>query len=142
MAAASSGFVDLVDVEAFFHKIPARELIEELHRAGVKVIGSNHDFNKTPNQDEMIKRLKEIRELGADIPKIAVMPNSPGDVLTLLSAMDCPIITMSMGKDGMVSRISGGTFGSALTFGTVGKASAPGQIPVKELREMLEILKG
>lgn len=134
----------------FFHKIPARELIEELHRAGVKVIGSNHDFNKTPNQDEMIKRLKEIRELGADIPKIAVMPNSPGDVLTLLSAtlkvaesgMDCPIITMSMGKDGMVSRISGGTFGSALTFGTVGKASAPGQIPVKELREMLEILKG
>lgn len=150
LAAASSGFVDLVDVEAFFHKIPARELIEELHRAGVKVIGSNHDFNKTPNQDEMIKRLKEIRELGTDIPKIAVMPNSPGDVLTLLSAtlkvaesgMDCPIITMSMGKDGMVSRISGGTFGSALTFGTVGKASAPGQIPVKELREMLEILKG
>ena len=150
LAAASSGFVDLVDVEAFFHDVPVKKLTEELHQAGVKVIGSNHDFAQTPKREEIVKRLNDMRALGVDIPKIAVMPNSPEDVLTLLAAtlevsesgMDCPIITMSMGKEGMVSRVSGGTFGSALTFGAVEKCSAPGQIEARELRKMMQILQG
>ena len=86
-------------------------------------------------------------KLGADIPKIAVMPQSKKDVLTLLAATeemasehaDRPIITISMGKDGMISRLCGEVFGSALTFGTAGKASAPGQINVDELRQVLEM---
>ncbi|MCM1256924.1 MAG: type I 3-dehydroquinate dehydratase [Roseburia sp.] len=149
LAAASSGFVDLIDVEAFFDENLAREIIDKVHQAGKKVIVSNHDFNKTPDREEIVRRLAFMRELGGDIPKIAVMPQSEEDVLTLLSAtletsknlMDCPIITMSMGKCGMVSRLSGGLFGSALTFGTVGKSSAPGQVPAGRLREILEMLR-
>ncbi len=76
------------------------------------------------------------------------MPRSRADVLTLLSATeemarrwaDRPIITMSMGGDGVVSRLCGEVFGSAMTFGTAGQASAPGQIPVEELRVVLNIL--
>ena len=41
---------------------------------------------------------------------------------------DRPIITMSMAATGVISRVCGEVFGSALTFGAVGKASAPGQI--------------
>lgn len=148
LAAASSGFVDIIDVEAFFDENLAREIIEGVHQAGKKVIASNHDFKKTPEKEEIIRRLVYMRELGGDIPKIAVMPQSKEDVLALVSAtleaaenrLDCPIITMSMGKMGMVSRVSGELFGSALTFGTVGKASAPGQIPVEKLRSILETL--
>jgi len=83
-----------------------------------------------------------------DIPKIAVMPTCVEDVLILLSATnemytkyaDRPIITMSMGPLGVVSRLSGEIFGSAMTFGAVGKVSAPGQIPVRELATTLDIL--
>ena len=86
--------------------------------------------------------------LGVDIPKIAVMPKDKQDVLTLLSATeemsrlyaDRPIITMSMAGDGVISRICGEAFGSALTFGAAGQLSAPGQLGVKELRQVLEIL--
>lgn len=150
LAAASSGFVDLLDVEAFFDEALAREIIDGVHQAGKKVIVSNHDFHRTPDREEIVRRLAYMRDLGGDIPKIAVMPQSAEDVLTLLSAtldasknhMDCPIITMSMGIMGLASRLSGELFGSALTFGTVGKASAPGQIPAEQLKEILEVLRG
>ena len=118
------------------------------HENGVKVIMSNHDFFKTPSKEEIISRLCAMQEKGADIPKIAVMPQSKKDVLTLLSATnemveehaDRPIITMSMAATGVISRVCGEVFGSALTFGAVGKASAPGQMGAGELKEMLTTL--
>ena len=118
------------------------------YKNNIKVIISNHDFNKTPNKEEIIERLCKMQELNADLPKIAVMPKTPSDVLILLSATnemvtkyaDRPIITMSMAGDGLISRISGEVFGSALTFGSAKKASAPGQIPVSELSNILNVI--
>ena len=85
--------------------------------------------------------------MGADILKIAVMPQSRKDVLTLLSATEemdrrttKPLITMSMGPVGMISRLCGEVFGSALTFGAVGKVSAPGQIGAKDLSHVLNLI--
>ncbi len=77
------------------------------------------------------------------------MPQSPQDVLTLLAATltmkekyaTRPLITMSMGKSGGVSRVTGRLFGSAMTFGTVGQASArAGQIAIAKLREVMDML--
>ncbi|MBP9659141.1 MAG: type I 3-dehydroquinate dehydratase, partial [Proteocatella sp.] len=135
ITAAASGNTDLVDVEAFTGDEIVREIIEKAHEHGVKVVASNHDFFKTPSKEEIISRLIKMQDLGADIPKIAVMPQSKKDVLTLLSATeemysqhaDRPIITMSMAGSGLISRLSGEVFGSALTFGAAKKASAPGQ---------------
>ena len=98
------------------------------------MIASNHDFRKTPPKAELISRMRKMQELGADIPKIAVMPQSTEDVLTLLSATeemrrcyaDRPVITMSMAGTGVVSRMCGEVFGSALTFGAAGKSICTG----------------
>jgi len=139
--------IDMIDVEAFAGDDRVRRVINRAHESGVCVIASNHDFHTTPDQAEILRRLKYMAGLGADIPKIAVMPRSKHDVLTLLAAtaqaadvLDCPLITMSMSPLGAVSRISGECFGSACTFGSVGQASAPGQIPVAQLRESLHTL--
>ena len=123
-------------------------IIARAHDAGVKVIASNHDFFKTPEKDEIVRRLRKMQELGADIPKIAVMPTCRQDVLTLLGATlemqehyaDRPIITMSMAGTGVVSRLTGESFGSVLTFGAASKASAPGQIGVEQLKQVLDII--
>lgn len=146
--AAQSGLVDLIDVEAFTGDDVVREIIEEAHKAGVKVVGSNHDFDKTPEKEDIVGRLRRMQELGADIPKIAVMPRGSADVLTLIAATqemsslyaEEPIITMSMSGTGLVSRLCGEVFGSACTFGTVGKASAPGQIGAEELAGVLRLI--
>lgn len=147
---AQSGYVDLVDVEAFTGDEIVKSVIEAAHAAGVKVVASNHDFFKTPDQAEIVHRLRKMQELGADIPKIAVMPQSKKDVLTLLAATeematqyaDRPIITMSMSGTGVISRLCGEVFGSALTFGAAKKASAPGQMGVNDLSTVLTLLHG
>ena len=146
--AAKSGYVDLIDVEIFTGDEIVKEIIDAVHNYGVKVIASNHDFDKTPDKDDIVGRLRKMQELGADIPKIAVMPQSAKDVLTLLSATDemvtkyadRPIITMSMAGTGLISRLCGEVFGSALTFGAAKKASAPGQMEVNDLSTVLQLL--
>lgn len=145
--AVHSGFADLVDVELFSGPVLVSSLVELAHACGVKVIVSNHDFERTPDPDELLRRLSAMEALGADLPKIAVMPGSPEDVLALLSAtcrarrvLSQPVITMAMAGAGVVSRLSGEIFGSALTFGSASQASAPGQISVTELRQTLELL--
>lgn len=150
LSAARTGLVDLVDVEAFAGEETVRRIIAGVHAAGVKVIASNHDFEKTPDKEEIVRRLRRMQDLGADIPKIAVMPRSKEDVLTLLSATleiaeryaDRPVITMSMSGTGLISRLSGEIFGSACTFGAVGRASAPGQMNAADLGTILDLLHG
>lgn len=145
---AKTGYVDLVDIEAFTGDDAVKQVIEAAHSCGVRVVASNHDFDKTPDKDEIVKRLCRMQELGADIPKIAVMPSSKKDVITLLAATeemnsnyaDRPIITMSMAGTGVISRLCGEVFGSALTFGAVGKASAPGQMGAEDLKTVLSLL--
>ena len=148
LAVIASGNADLIDVELFTGDAIVKNLVKTAHANNVKVIASSHDFEKTPPQEEIISRLRTMQNLGADLPKIAVMPNSKQDVLTLLSATlemnehyaDRPIITMSMSGTGLISRLAGECFGSALTFGAVGRVSAPGQIQSSDLKQVLEII--
>ncbi|MFF2448526.1 type I 3-dehydroquinate dehydratase [Neobacillus sp. NPDC058068] len=145
---AESGHVDIIDVELFNDEKEINTLIEIVHEHSVFAVISNHDFDRTPPKDEIVSRLRKAQELGGDIPKIAVMPRSSSDVLTLLDATntmneqyaDRPIITMSMAGKGLISRLAGEIFGSALTFGAAKQTSAPGQIDVVELRRTINLL--
>lgn len=143
-AVADTKLIDIIDIEVFKNG-DVKTLIANIQGKGMQVIGSNHNFAMTPEKEELVKRLRHMRTLGVDIPKIAVMPQSEKDVEILLDAtketatnLDCPIVTMSMGELGVVSRIKGEVYGSSVTFGALCKASAPGQIPVDELKSMLE----
>lgn len=148
VSASETGYVDLVDVEVFIGADIAKEIIAGAHNAGVKVIGSNHDFSKTPDKDEIVERLRKMQDLGVDIPKIAVMPKDMKDVITLLAATeemhrefaDRPIVTISMSEAGVLSRIYGEALGSAVTFGAAKNVSAPGQMEVNDLSTAIKLL--
>lgn len=144
----NEGSFDLLDVELFMPTEGVGKTIELAHKKNKKIVMCNHDFDKTPPKKVIVERLCNMQELGADICKIAVMPQTTADVITLLDATqemynehaDRPLITMSMGSLGVVSRVSGATFGSSATFGAAKKASAPGQVSVDELRSILDVL--
>lgn len=144
-----SGCADLLDIEFFPNREGLPALIGQAHKAGVAVVCSSHDFHKTPSRTEMVTRLTAMQQAGADLPKLAVMPNSPSDVLELLAATaemeeqhpETPVITMSMGALGAVSRLCGETFGSAMTFANPGQASAPGQVALDVVNEVLDSLR-
>lgn len=145
---AKTGFVDLIDVEVFSGDDAVKNIIQTAHAHGIKVIASNHDFEGTPAREELVARLCKMQDLGADILKIAVMPQTRSDVLTLLSVTEemsslhtsRPVITMSMGRTGTLSRLCGEVFGSAVTFASFGKVSAPGQIAIEDLKAGLLLL--
>lgn len=146
-AIAQSGDADIIDVQIFSGDKVVQKNIDAIHGAGCKVVGSYHSFEGTPEKADLLSRMKKAQDMGADIPKIAVMPQSEADVIVLLDATqemhtryaDRPIITMSMGS-GVISRLCGEYFGSAATFGMIGQASAPGQIPTDQLSAVLSIL--
>jgi 3-dehydroquinate dehydratase I len=148
-AVVGSGAGDVIDIQAALLDQPAVAAMKaRAQKAGRRVILSHHDFKKTPPTATMIALLRRQQDLGADICKIAVMPAQPDDVLRLLEATwtmrryyaDRPLITMSMGGIGTVSRLAGETFGSALSFGSVGNSSAPGQVDVIALRATIDSL--
>lgn len=140
--------IDLIDIEFFQEKEVVQSLLKEAKHYHIKTILSNHDFQKTPSEEEMIERLCAMQSYGCDITKIAVMPKSKKDVICVLSVTekmqsfygDRPFITMSMGAKGAISRMTGEVFGSAVTFGAAQKSSAPGQIEAKRLKQALEII--
>lgn len=143
--AAATGLIDLADVEAFFQKDVVPKLVKQLQDQGVKVVASNHHFEGTPAKAELLEILDNIWKSGADILKIAVMPKSFQDLLCLLEVTkegaekyDRPLITMSMGKIGFLSRICGEITGSAVTFAAGRNASAPGQGGAEPMRNILK----
>lgn len=161
LAAAVQGKAELVDVEAFSEDIISANigdsmnlkiipekvrLIEKIHETGTKVIASSHDFDKTDSREILLNRFQEMDKSGADILKMAVMPVSTDDVKAIMEVTDKmrreftdrPIVSMSMGELGAISRVEGEIFGSSITFATVGAASAPGQIPIVLLKTKIE----
>ncbi|MCC8029933.1 MAG: type I 3-dehydroquinate dehydratase [Lachnospiraceae bacterium] len=145
--AAKSGVIDLVDLEFFEATRPERE-IRRLQRMGVRVIASHHDFQATPDERILRMLMDQMKQGGADIAKLAVMPQTPDDVLRIMKLTNdtrerypgLPVVTMSMGGLGVISRVAGEAFGSCITFGADGEVSAPGQMQMDTLAGILDAL--
>jgi 3-dehydroquinate dehydratase-1 len=136
-------FVDALDIELSSDDMMLELAIARGRTSGKTVIISSHDFAATPTVAEMKKILDESFKLGADIAKLAVMPNSRQDVLNLLQVTldtQAPVCTISMGDMGKHSRIVAPFYGSVLTYGSVNNAFAPGQLKVDELKTAMEML--
>lgn len=136
-----------------------RQVCEQAHGLGIGVVASFHDFEATPSDEVLEEVLARMACQGADLAKIAVWPTSADDVARLLGVcaratagagerggLGVPVAAMSMGALGAVSRVAP-AFGSALTFAVVpdeqglARASAPGQLPIQDVRRCLELLR-
>lgn len=139
--------VAMIDVELYENRNNKGigELIVDIKKSGAKVIGSNHHFEGTPTEKHIYNVLKIMQYNGADVCKIAVMPKDKKDVTALINAsskankeIKAPIITMSMGELGAVTRVCTKKTGSVLTFAAGINASAPGQLPYETVRYLLK----
>jgi 3-dehydroquinate dehydratase-1 len=146
-AVGASGLVDFLDFEMSNDAGHVRSVRESARGHGTRVILSYHNFGYTPGLDFLVQRFLEAERLGADVAKVAVMPRDRADVLTLLAATAqaeakarIPLISMSMGPLGAVTRMIGGIFGSSLSFAVGQGSSAPGQMPIADLRAVFEVL--
>ena len=146
-----------IDVEVQRGCLP--QICAQAHGLGIDVVASFHDFEAPPADEVLEEVLARMAREGADLAKIAVWPTSAHDVARLLgvcaratagagarSGLGVPVAAMSMGALGAVSRVAP-AFGSALTFAVVpdeqgqARASAPGQLPIQDVRRCLELLR-
>lgn len=140
--------VEYVDCELSHSAADIMYLSEVAKRSATKIIGSYHNFECTPGNDFLLEKFAEIETRGLDIAKIAVMPQSLDDVLRLLSVtlaakgrLKVPLISIAMGEYGVITRIVSGLFGSSLTFAAGQGSSAPGQLPIDDLQNMLALMQ-
>jgi 3-dehydroquinate dehydratase-1 len=146
-AVCASGSVDFIDYE-LSQAEESRQFLRHASTAhGVGMILSCHHFSATPGCEAMVAALTSAAAGGADVAKLAVMPQSTADVLELLRAtqiaearLSIPVVTMAMGGKGAITRIGGWVFGSALTFAAGAGHSAPGQMPIRDMRVAISML--
>lgn len=146
-AVGATGHADFLDFEMGNDPEHVRRVVETAHAQRSRVILSYHNFGYTPGVDFLVQRFLEAERLGADVAKVAVMPRDRADVLALLTATatahakaGVPLISMSMGPLGAVTRMVGGLFGSSLSFAVGEGSSAPGQMPIADLRAVYEVI--
>ncbi|KML03941.1 3-dehydroquinate dehydratase [Bacillus stratosphericus] len=139
--------VAAVDFELMHDVSHIQQVSQAAKRNGVILIVSYHDFHRTPEADRLVELFTNAESVGADIAKIAVMPHSYEDALTLLSAtgkakkhLSIPVISMAMGEYGAFTRMVGGLFGSVMTFAVGKESSAPGQVAIQDLNAVLSIV--
>ncbi|NOX20474.1 MAG: type I 3-dehydroquinate dehydratase [Nitrospirae bacterium] len=134
----------MIDVE--IRSSILRDVKEVCKKGNTLLIASFHDFNTTPERDEIIEIINTARAAGADIVKIATRVENEKHIrlLTEITLMEYGkgIITIGMGQKGLITRVVFPVLGSLFTFASVGAPKAPGQIPVTELREIINRLYG
>ena len=141
---------DYVDIEIETDKSYKKEIIIHARQAGCKVLISYHNYEITPDRDELIKIVNECYAYGADIAKIACMVNSKEDAARLISLYDPEensikpksLISIGMGEMGKITRVITPILGSPFTFAShsIGKEMASGQIEYKTLKNILNLL--
>lgn len=144
VAACACRCIDVIDYELSNSSENLARLRNVSRDNDVAMIMSYHNFQRTPDAAVLTAKFADAERLGANIAKIAVMPGNADDVLTLLGATlkadeagGIPLIGLSMGGIGSLSRMIGWAYGSTVTFAVGKSSSAPGQIPIEDLRTVL-----
>jgi len=131
--------VDAIDVEVASEI--GRPAIAAARDAGKLAIASFHDFAKTPEPGALDDVVARGRSLGADVVKIAAAVAGPADLRVLarllLAHEDTGLIVIGMGARGIASRVFFPLLGSLLTYASTGTRTAPGQLALGELVELL-----
>ena len=147
-AVCESKNIDLIDYEMANDMANIAEVRAAACDNNIALVLSFHNFSFTPGLETLASKFLLADQLGADVAKVAVMPRDLDDVLTLLTAthqasqkLRIPLISMSMGPYGSLTRMIGGVFGSALSFAVGAASSAPGQVPIEDLNTVLRIVK-
>ncbi|KAL9241947.1 hypothetical protein vseg_015998 [Gypsophila vaccaria] len=127
--------VELQVAEEFYNSIAGKKPED------CKIIVSSHNYQYTPNIEDLGNLVVKIQCTGADIVKIATTAVDVTDVARMFQITansQVPVIGLVMGEMGLISRILCPKFGGYLTFGTIepGKVSAPGQPTIKDLVDL------
>ncbi|NVM25772.1 MAG: type I 3-dehydroquinate dehydratase [Desulfobacterales bacterium] len=138
---------DLVDVELSLPPKWQERIFDARGRSGIVI--STHISDSTPSGRELEKIFRDLANTGADIIKIVTWAKTWADNLRVLQLipkahnLEAKVIAFCMGPMGRISRIVSHLMGGYLTFASLegGEESAGGQIPIRQMKEIIDMLK-
>lgn len=154
---AESKFADFIDVEVAglgavkigLEGDELRERVQLIREEGCKVILSYHDFDGMPSPQDIVRLVVDMAKYEGDMFKVAAMADNRQEAMDLIKATAYlankgvgPLVTMAMGREGAITRVIGGKYGSVMTFASVGMPSAPGQIGAASMKKKLDEFYG
>ncbi|MCH8085695.1 MAG: type I 3-dehydroquinate dehydratase [Thaumarchaeota archaeon] len=133
----------LLDVE--FNTLKKNSsLVKYLKSTKTKLLVSWHDFKKTPSSAELKKKMKQMSKFSSNV-KIVCTAKSTDDSNRMLELYSkkgkISLISFAMGDFGRISRILCLYLGSPYTYVSLGKAIAPGQFSVDEVKKITNLKK-
>jgi len=133
----------LLDVE--FNTLKRNiSLRKYLKSTKTKLLVSWHDFKKTPSSAELKKKMNQMSKLSSNV-KIVSTAKSTNDSNRMLELYNKKgknnLISFAMGDLGRISRILCLYLGSPYTYVSLGKAIAPGQFSVDEVKKITNLKK-
>ncbi|MGC9516894.1 MAG: type I 3-dehydroquinate dehydratase [Methanomicrobiales archaeon] len=130
-------YSDFIDIELQSNP----KYLEMVISSANSTIISYHNFKLTPKLELLLGIVNEEKRLG-DIAKFAVMPRNVNDTLTVLEVLSKVenTIGIAMGDIGKYTRIVGPILGAPITYASLNKGSAPGQLDIESTKILLEKL--
>jgi len=133
----------LLDVE--FNTLKRNSsLVKYLKSTKTKLLVSWHDFKKTPSSAELKKKMNQMIKFSSNV-KIVCTAKSTDDSNRMLELYSkkgkSDLISFAMGDLGRISRILCLYLGSPFTYVSLGKAIAPGQFSVDEIKKITNLKK-
>lgn len=134
---------DYIDLELEMDACLKNDLVRKAKAQGTKIIHSWHDFQKTPQTDELILILNQLKQLDPDLLKMVSFCNSEDDAETILGLYQFSenILAFGMGEYGRATRIKCLRLGAPYTYTSLSETSntAPGQLDYATMQTMSEI---
>ena len=131
----------LLDVE--FNTLKKNsQLIKYLKSTKTKLLVSWHDFKRTPKTVELKKKISQMSKFSSNV-KIVSTANSTDDAIRMLELYSKKqknsLISFAMGDIGKISRVLCLYLGSPYTYVSLGKAVAPGQFSLDEIKKIINL---
>ena len=147
LVAAIEAGASYVDIEVESDRAYRTEIIAKARSKNCKVIVSSHNFDETPETEELIGIVSRCFDEGADIAKIACMVNADRDKIRLLGILgrqdfNGRTVVIGMGAKGRITRIAAPLLGSPFTFASLSdeKRTAEGQIDISTMEFIFKAL--
>ncbi|MHA1339014.1 MAG: type I 3-dehydroquinate dehydratase [Promethearchaeota archaeon] len=147
---------DFIDIESQLSKELLNDFNIRAKKRNVSIIFSYHNWNNTPSEGEInriinnlrskcpdVEPLEEGKRQNRNVLKLIFTANKITDNHTVLSicqkysSMGLKIVIFCMGNEGIPSRVGCLKFGAYLSFASISKSTAPGQIHIRDFKEML-----
>ncbi len=138
--------VSIIDIELTTEENLRNKVIKSAKKHNIPLLIGFENMQNMPTIGQILKALKDIESLGADIAKFAVKTSSYEDALNVLKIanwakdlIDIPFAAIAIGEYGLFTRPIALLMGSSITYCALEEGGPLKQLSIRQIKNILNI---